>query len=103
MSNYTKNVMVDSEIKLTEIRSTGFASCVGGHRPDPPIDGFPLLVCVDGVIKTEDGKAALEDLLADRLNFPDLEIKARAKSWRTTEAHMRQLIAYAIIAGLIDL
>ena len=88
---------------MINLKSVGQAECVGGYRPDPPIDGFPLLVCVDGVIRTEDGAIAAR-VVADEYDAQaDETMASRAWAYHTTEAHVRQALAYAIIAGWLDI
>lgn len=74
------------------LTSCGQATCSGGLQLDHKLDSFPLLVHVDGEIRTEDGNVRLNDY-----------VYLRCEGAKTTPAHVRQLHAYAILAGLIDI
>jgi hypothetical protein len=73
--------------------SIGFAECGPGDPNAPDLTGYPLLVWMDGKIKTEDGQATLEEILA--LHKEDNSIEFLAKSFETTTEHIIQALQFA--------
>lgn len=80
--------------------SVGFASCVGGENPDPPIHDYPLLVWVGGEVRTEDGRASVAEVV--RATAGGASIEAVASRFGTTPDHVRQAVDYeSFAAGLL--
>jgi hypothetical protein len=72
--------------------SIGFGACVGGSRPDPPIDAYPLLVWDGSEVKTEDGRATVRDLA---MAATGASLSVVANRFGTTIDHVLQAVAYA--------
>lgn len=70
----------------------GAATCTGGEYPDPPIDAYPLLVWVDGVICTEDKQVNVDDIAHSMAELFSTE--AVAERFNTTPDHVIQAINY---------
>jgi hypothetical protein len=81
-----------------EPQSIGFASCTGGHPDSPDLSAYPLLVWVDGEVKTEDGKATVDEIkrMLPTLDNPGV----LAQSFESTEEHIKQAIRYAQRGGV---
>jgi hypothetical protein len=84
---------VDIIIPISEIVARGEGWCEGGDRPDPPIDAYPLLVWVDGEVRTEDGKASVHDLVVAMVKTNSID--AVASRFDTTRDHVLQAMHYA--------
>ena len=97
--------MASGDVDLSGLKCVGLASCVGGHHPDPPLDGFPLLSWmvshpVHGAkVMTEDMAATVEDIARAACETPDYE--QLAARFRTTAEHVSQAIQYAIKANFL--
>ena len=90
--------MPGARIESSPVVASGAGHCEGGERPDPPIDGFPLLAYVDGVVLTEDGAATVRDVKLVVLAAAD---RATAVAYLgTTPEHVAQALAYADLAGV---
>lgn len=84
--------MIDLETQECVIVGTG--ECTGGDRPDPPIDGFPLLIFAGGMVRTEDRNIPV--YFITNWYDPQLTSIARfAELTGTTPAHVEQALAYA--------
>ena len=75
---------INSGVTLTR----GRGGCTGGDPHD--LEGFPLLVAIDGTVWTEDRKM-LVTLLPDLDSPPDII----ARRYGTTVEHVQQAIEYA--------
>ncbi len=97
--------MPENNVQLAKLKVVGTGSCVGGKYPDPPIDGFHLLVFDPfltkhpGKVSLEDGSASVEDVAVALAVLPDLE--SLAARFGTTPEHVRQAIDYAVKAGFL--
>lgn len=81
---------------MSDPRYVGAGSCTGGTHPDPPIHDYPLLVWVGGVVRTEDGRASVEDIA--RASALSADIHALAARFGTTPEHVMQAVGYAAMA-----
>ncbi len=83
------------------VKASGFGSCTGGaQEPNPPIHDFPLLVCSDGQVRTEDGRATVKDIA--RAYPDDPRVGTLAAKFGTSHSHIAQAVQYAVKAGLLD-
>lgn len=85
--------MMESTFDGIETRGTGHS--YGGDQVADDLTDFPLLVCVDGVIMTEDGKMSMV-AIPGQLPFANGQSTAEelAARYGTTPEHAQQAIDY---------
>lgn len=74
-------------MNFENVKIIASANCIGGSQPDPPIVDYPLLAWTpEKGVHTEDGKISIHDL----------------KRFGSTSNHIKQIVDYAVKAGLLD-